>query len=44
MADRCVAKYLETQQKIGVILQQANEQQAQQQQQMMQMQQSLGGK
>ena len=43
-ADRCVAKYLEAQQKVGVILQSENEKQMQQQQSMMQMQQAMGGK
>ena len=42
--DRCVSKYLDAQQKIGIVLQQANEAQAQQQQQMMQMQQAMAGK
>jgi import inner membrane translocase subunit TIM10 len=32
--DRCVAKYLESQQRVGAVLQEANEQQLQQQQQM----------
>lgn len=36
--DRCVAKYLETQEKVGVVLQKANEAQAAQQQNMQQMQ------
>lgn len=40
--DRCVSKYLESQQLIGVVLQKANEAQAQQQQQMTQMQQKMG--
>ncbi|CAB9508649.1 membrane translocase subunit TIM10 [Seminavis robusta] len=43
-ADRCVSKYLEAQQKIGIVLQQANESQAQQQQQMMSMQQTMAGR
>lgn len=42
-ADRCVAKYLEAQEKVGMVLQKANETQAAQQQQVQQMQQSLGG-
>lgn len=42
--DRCVSKYLEAQQKIGVVLQEANEAQAQQQQQMMAMNQALAAK
>ena len=41
--DRCVSKYLESQQLIGAVLQRANEQQQQQQQAMQQMQQSMGG-
>jgi len=41
-ADRCVSKYLEGQQLIGVVLQKANEQQAQQQQAMQSMQQQFG--
>ena len=41
--DRCVSKYLEGQQLVGVVLQKANEAQQQQQQQMMQMQQQMGG-
>mmetsp|Transcript_190 Transcript_190/g.196 ORF Transcript_190/g.196 Transcript_190/m.196 type:complete len:103 (-) Transcript_190:397-705(-) len=36
--DRCVSKYMEAQEKIGVVLQKANESQAQQMQQMQQMQ------
>ncbi|GAX13416.1 hypothetical protein FisN_34Lh015 [Fistulifera solaris] len=40
--DRCVSKYLETQQRVGVILQKANEAQLEQQQNMAQMQQRLG--
>jgi len=39
-----VSKYLEAQQKIGVVLQNANETQAQQQQQMAAMQQQYAGK
>jgi import inner membrane translocase subunit TIM10 len=41
--DRCVSKYLEGQQLIGVVLQKANEQQMQQQQAMQQMQGQFGG-
>lgn len=41
--DRCVSKYLESQQLIGAVLQKANEQQVAQQQAMQQMQQSMGG-
>lgn len=40
--DRCVSKYLEAQQRVGAVLQEANEQQMAQQQNMAQMQQSLG--
>ena len=36
--DRCVSKYLECQERIGNVLQKANEQQVLQQQQMMEMQ------
>jgi Tim10/DDP family zinc finger len=42
--DRCVAKYLEAQQRVGAVLQEANEQQLQQQKSMVDMQQSFGGK
>lgn len=42
-ADRCVAKYLEAQEKVGIVLQQANEAQAAQQAQVQQLQQSFGG-
>jgi len=42
--DRCVSKYLESQQRVGAVLQEANEQQLQQQKSMMEMQSSLGGK
>lgn len=42
-ADRCVGKYLEAQEKVGLILQQANEAQAAQQKSMMEMQASMGG-
>lgn len=41
--DRCVSKYLESQQRVGQVLQTANEQQAQQQQTMMDMQKRMGG-
>jgi len=40
--DRCVAKYLEAQQRVGVVLQQANEAQLEQQQQLANMQQRFG--
>ena len=43
-ADRCVAKYIEAQEKVGVVLQKANEAQAAQQQQLMEMQNALGGR
>mmetsp|Transcript_31746 Transcript_31746/g.46796 ORF Transcript_31746/g.46796 Transcript_31746/m.46796 type:complete len:102 (+) Transcript_31746:136-441(+) len=39
--DRCVAKFLEAQEKVGVILQKANEQQVAQQANMQNMQQSF---
>lgn len=42
-SDRCVAKYLEAQEKVGVVLQKANEAQAAQQKNLMEMQQALGG-
>jgi import inner membrane translocase subunit TIM10 len=42
--DRCVAKYLESQQRVGEILQKANEAQMAQQQSMAEMQQSMGGR
>jgi len=42
--DRCVSKYLESQEKVGVILQKANEQQVQQQQRLQEMQQTFGGR
>lgn len=41
--DRCVAKYMESQELVGKVLQTANEKQAMQQQQMQQMQQYMGG-
>jgi len=40
--DRCVSKYLEAQQRVGAVLQEANEAQMQQQKQMMDMQKSFG--
>ena len=43
VTDRCVSKYLEAQQLIGVVLQKANEEQMKQQQNMMAMQNQLGG-
>jgi len=42
-SDRCVAKYLEAQEKVGLVLQRANEAQAAQQQQIMEMQAKMGG-
>ena len=42
--DRCVAKYLESHEKVGVVLQKANEAQAKQQQSLMEMQQAMGGR
>lgn len=41
--DRCVSKYLEAQQRVGTILQKANEDQLQQQQNMVEMQKRFGG-
>jgi len=41
--DRCVAKYLEAHEKVGVVLQKANEAQAKQQQSLMEMQNAMGG-
>jgi len=41
--DRCVAKYMDAQEKVGVVLQRANEKQAAQMQQMQNMQSSVGG-
>ena len=41
--DRCVSKYLDSQQLVGEVLRKANEAQLQQQQQMMQLQQQIGG-
>jgi import inner membrane translocase subunit TIM10 len=43
-ADRCVGKYLEAQEKVGKVLQKANEDQVQQQKSMMEMQASLQGR
>ena len=40
--DRCVSKYLEAHEKVGLILQKANEAQAAQQQQLQQMQNKFG--
>jgi len=40
--DRCVSKYMEAQEKVGVVMQKANEKQAQQMQAMQQMQKSIG--
>jgi hypothetical protein len=40
--DRCVSKYLESQQRVGTILQRANEQQMEQQQNLAAMQQRFG--
>jgi len=39
---RCVSKYLEAQQRVGAVLQEANESQLAQQKQMMEMQKSFG--
>eukprot|EP00540_Astrosyne_radiata_P002414 CAMPEP_0116828256 /NCGR_PEP_ID=MMETSP0418-20121206/3556_1 /TAXON_ID=1158023 /ORGANISM="Astrosyne radiata, Strain 13vi08-1A" /LENGTH=105 /DNA_ID=CAMNT_0004457127 /DNA_START=63 /DNA_END=380 /DNA_ORIENTATION=- len=41
--DRCVAKYLESQELVGGVLQKANEAQAAQQKAMMEMQSAMGG-
>ena len=41
--DRCVAKYLESQQRVGQVLQKANEAQLEQQQNLAAMQQRFGG-
>jgi import inner membrane translocase subunit TIM10 len=43
-ADRCVSKYLEAQEKVGGVLQKANEAQIQQQQNLANMQNALGGR
>lgn len=42
-ADRCVSKYLESQERVGAVLQKANEAQIAQQQSMVDMQQRMGG-
>jgi hypothetical protein len=42
-ADRCVSKYLESQERVGAVLQKANEAQLAQQQSVMEMQQRMGG-
>ena len=42
-ADRCVSKYLESQERVGAVLQKANEAQLAQQQNLTDMQQRLGG-
>mmetsp|Transcript_22808 Transcript_22808/g.34733 ORF Transcript_22808/g.34733 Transcript_22808/m.34733 type:complete len:103 (-) Transcript_22808:1242-1550(-) len=42
-SDRCVAKYLEAQEKVGVVLQKANEAQMAQQKSLQDMQNALGG-
>jgi import inner membrane translocase subunit TIM10 len=42
-ADRCVSKYLESQERVGAVLQKANEAQLAQQQSLTEMQQRLGG-
>ena len=41
--DRCVSKYMEAMEKVGAVLQQANESQSQQQQNLQQMQQAYNG-
>mmetsp|Transcript_6976 Transcript_6976/g.8701 ORF Transcript_6976/g.8701 Transcript_6976/m.8701 type:complete len:102 (-) Transcript_6976:452-757(-) len=41
--DRCTAKYLDAQEKVGLVLQKANEEQAKQMQNMQQMQNAFGG-
>lgn len=41
--DRCTAKYLDAQEKVGFVLQRANEEQAKQVQSMQQMQNAMGG-
>mmetsp|Transcript_31173 Transcript_31173/g.65214 ORF Transcript_31173/g.65214 Transcript_31173/m.65214 type:complete len:104 (-) Transcript_31173:539-850(-) len=43
-SDRCVSKYLEAQEKVGVVLQKANEAQALQQKNLAEMQNALGGR
>ncbi|KAL3757501.1 hypothetical protein ACHAWU_000898 [Discostella pseudostelligera] len=42
-ADRCVAKYLEAHEKVGVVLQKANEAQVKQQQSLVDMQNAIAG-
>ena len=41
--DRCVSKYLESQQLVGIVLQKANQDQMEYQQNLVAMQQKLGG-
>ena len=41
--DRCTAKYLDAQEKVGLVLQRANEEQAQQMQNLQQTQNGFGG-
>ena len=41
--DRCVSKYLESQQLVGIVLQKANQDQMEYQQNLVSMQQKLGG-
>jgi len=41
--DRCTAKYLDAQEKVGFVLQRANEEQAKQVENMQQMQSAFGG-
>lgn len=41
--DRCTAKYLDAQEKVGLVLQRANEEQAKQVENMQQMQNAFGG-
>ena len=42
-ADRCVSKYLESQERVGAVLQKANEAQLAQQQSLVDMQKRMGG-
>lgn len=42
-SDRCVSKYMEAHDKVGITLQKANEAQVKQQQNLMEMQNQLGG-